>query len=208
MASADKATDNSSAAAGECAWEDPRIGAIVGAVAFLLKGASLLPMYVSGQKRAGGSRQPMLAGSACREFSIDKNRFACRGGAVGSALAGDATAYTCVCRTGRGSSRMSYFQRHVFFCLNERAPPDACCANHKSAQMHAYAKDRVKKLGISGAGKIRINKAGCLDRCDEGPCVVVYPEAVWYTYADRHDIDEIIDTHLVGGKLVTRLLLP
>jgi hypothetical protein len=58
-----------------------------------------------------------------------------------------------------------YYQHHVFFCLNEREPPDACCANHHSVQMQAYAKQRVKALGINGAGKIRINKAGCLDRC-------------------------------------------
>lgn len=74
--------------------------------------------------------------------------------------------------------------------------------------MQAYAKERVKKLGISGPGKVRINKAGCLDRCTEGPCLVIYPEGVWYTYVDQRDIDEIIDLHLVGGKIVERLLLP
>jgi (2Fe-2S) ferredoxin len=103
---------------------------------------------------------------------------------------------------------MSHFQRHVFFCVNERPAPDACCANHQSAEMQAYAKDRIKKLGISGKGKVRINKAGCLDRCDEGPCLVVYPEAVWYTFVDRQDIDEIVDSHLVGGRIVERLRLP
>jgi (2Fe-2S) ferredoxin len=101
-----------------------------------------------------------------------------------------------------------YYQHHVFFCLNEREPPDACCANHHSVQMQAYAKQRVKALGINGAGKIRINKAGCLDRCELGPCLVVYPESVWYTYVDQRDIDEIIDSHLVGGKIVERLRLP
>jgi (2Fe-2S) ferredoxin len=55
---------------------------------------------------------------------------------------------------------------------------------------------------------VRVNKAGCLDRCDEGPCIVVYPEAVWYTYVDEHDIDEIIDRHLIGGEPVERLRLP
>ena len=74
--------------------------------------------------------------------------------------------------------------------------------------MQAYAKQRVKELGISGAGKVRINKAGCLDRCEQGPCLVVYPEAIWYTYVDQRDIDEIIDEHLVGGKVVERLRLP
>jgi (2Fe-2S) ferredoxin len=102
----------------------------------------------------------------------------------------------------------SHFKHHVFFCLNERESPDACCASHGSVQMQAYAKDRVKKLGLAGAGKVRVNKAGCLDRCEEGPCLVIYPEAVWYTYVDRHDIDEIVESHLAGGKVVERLRLP
>jgi len=52
-----------------------------------------------------------------------------------------------------------------------------------------------------------VNKAGCLDRCEEGPCVVVYPDAVWYTYVDKSDIDEIIEEHLVHGRVVERLRL-
>jgi len=71
--------------------------------------------------------------------------------------------------------------------------------------MQAYAKQRIKDLGLSGKGKMRVNKAGCMDRCDEGPIVVVYPEAVWYTYVDRHDVDEIIDSHVVRGQIVKRL---
>ena len=100
---------------------------------------------------------------------------------------------------------MSYYKRHVFFCCNQRDPPENCCNNHGSAEMQAYAKQRVKELGLDGKGKVRINKAGCLDRCDEGPVLVVYPEAVWYTYVDRHDIDEIIDRHIIGGEIVERL---
>lgn len=103
---------------------------------------------------------------------------------------------------------MSYYQRHVFFCLNRRDDGRACCASHDADRLQGYAKSRVKQLGLSGKGGVRINKAGCLDRCDEGPCVVVYPEAVWYTYVDEQDIDEIIDRHLVGGEPVERLRLP
>ncbi|MCX8115436.1 MAG: (2Fe-2S) ferredoxin domain-containing protein, partial [Burkholderiaceae bacterium] len=77
--------------------------------------------------------------------------------------------------------------------------------SHDAERLQAYAKDRVKKLGLDGKGKIRVNKAGCLDRCDDGPCIVVYPEAVWYTYVDEHDIDEIVDSHLVRGEPVQRL---
>jgi (2Fe-2S) ferredoxin len=71
--------------------------------------------------------------------------------------------------------------------------------------MQQYAKQRIKALGMSGEGRVRINKAGCLDRCEEGPVIVVYPEEVWYTYVDREDIDEIIDRHIVGGEVVERL---
>jgi (2Fe-2S) ferredoxin len=102
---------------------------------------------------------------------------------------------------------MSYFARHVFFCCNQREAPEACCACHGAADMQAYAKQQIKARGLSGAGKVRINKAGCLDRCDEGPVLVVYPEAVWYTYVDRTDIDEIIERHLVGGEVVERLVI-
>ena len=100
---------------------------------------------------------------------------------------------------------MAYYKHHMFFCLNRRDAPEACCANHNAEGMRAYAKDRVKALGLSGPGKIRVNQSGCLDRCQEGPCIVVYPDDVWYTYVDKHDIDEIIDEHLVKGKVVERL---
>jgi (2Fe-2S) ferredoxin len=100
---------------------------------------------------------------------------------------------------------MSYFEKHVFFCTNQRDDGQPCCANHDAQAMRDYAKGRIKKLDLSGPGKVRINSAGCLDRCGEGPVLVVYPEAVWYTYVDQADIDEIVDSHLVGGEVVERL---
>jgi len=102
---------------------------------------------------------------------------------------------------------MSYFNRHVFFCCNQREAPEKCCASAGAAELQKYAKDRVKALGLSGPGKVRVNKAGCLDRCEEGPVIVVYPEAVWYTYVDRADIDEIVDRHIVHGEVVERLVI-
>ena len=95
---------------------------------------------------------------------------------------------------------MSHFKHHVFFCTNQRAEGDACCNNHGAGDMRAYAKDKVKALGAGVPGKVRINAAGCLDRCEQGPVMVIYPEAVWYTYVDQEDIDEIIDQHLVHGQ--------
>ena len=65
----------------------------------------------------------------------------------------------------------------------------------------------MKELGLAGPGKIRINKAGCLDRCADGPVLVIYPEGVWYTYVDEEDIEEIIQSHLIKGCTVSRLQL-
>jgi (2Fe-2S) ferredoxin len=73
--------------------------------------------------------------------------------------------------------------------------------------MRAYAKARIKELGLSGEGKVRVNTSGCLDRCEEGPSCVVYPEGIWYTYVDEFDIDEIIESHLVNGVPVDRLMM-
>jgi (2Fe-2S) ferredoxin len=100
---------------------------------------------------------------------------------------------------------VSFYKHHVFFCVNRRDAPEACCACHDAEKMREHAKSRMKALGLHGAGKVRINSSGCLDRCEEGPCVVVYPEGVWYTYVDEKDIDEIIDEHLVNGRVVERL---
>ena len=101
-----------------------------------------------------------------------------------------------------------YYDKHVFFCLNERDDGRACCAERDASRLQDYAKKRVKKLGLAGAGKVRVNKAGRLDRCELGPVVVVYPEGVWYTYVDEHDIDEIVESHLRDGQVVERLRLP
>ena len=100
---------------------------------------------------------------------------------------------------------MSYYRYHVFFCTNLREDGTACCQRFDAQAMRDYAKRRTKELGIAGPGKVRINTAGCLDRCAEGPVVVVYPDEVWYSYLDQEDIDEIISEHLVNGRVVERL---
>ena len=103
---------------------------------------------------------------------------------------------------------MSYFKHHVFFCCNQRQPGESCCKDHKASELQTYAKERTAALGLKGKGSVRVNKAGCLGRCDDGPVIVVYPDNVWYTYVDKEDIDEIIDSHLVNGRVVQRLRLP
>ena len=100
---------------------------------------------------------------------------------------------------------MSHYAHHVFFCLNKRDNGEACCADYDSESLQAYAKQKCKTLDLNGPGKVRINKAGCLDRCEFGPVCVVYPQGTWYTAVDKDDIDEIIEQHLINGKVVERL---
>jgi (2Fe-2S) ferredoxin len=103
---------------------------------------------------------------------------------------------------------MSYYERHIFFCLNQRDGGQACCADHAAQDAFDHCKAQVKAAGLAGPGKVRVNKAGCLDRCAGAPVAVVYPEAVWYTFVDRSDIDEIVESHLKNGQPVERLRLP
>jgi len=100
---------------------------------------------------------------------------------------------------------MNYYQYHLFFCTNQRENGAACCADFDALTMRDYAKDKVKNLKLAGKGKCRVNNAGCLDRCKEGPVLVIYPEGTWYTYQDKSDIDEIIEQHLRQGLVVERL---
>ena len=101
---------------------------------------------------------------------------------------------------------MAYYKAHVFCCTNERPPGHerGCCKEKGAEKLRNYMKSRVKELGLEG---VRINNAGCLDRCELGPALVIYPEGVWYTYATTADVEEIIERHLRKGERVQRLLL-
>lgn len=101
----------------------------------------------------------------------------------------------------------SYFERHVFFCLNERPEGQVCCAQHGAQAAFEHCKAQVKAQGLAGPGKVRVNKAGCLDRCAAGPVLVIYPEGVWYSYVDTSDIDDIVESHLKNGQTVQRLVV-
>ncbi|MCS6996787.1 MAG: (2Fe-2S) ferredoxin domain-containing protein [Casimicrobiaceae bacterium] len=100
---------------------------------------------------------------------------------------------------------MSYYRYHVFFCTNERDDGRPSCGARCSAELRDYAKAQVKALGLAGKGQVRVNMSGCLDRCDEGPTVVVYPEGVWYRISSREEVDELIREHLQQGRIVERL---
>lgn len=99
-----------------------------------------------------------------------------------------------------------YYKAHVFCCNNQRPDghPRGCCKSKNADDLRNYMKARVKEAGVDG---VRVNVAGCLDRCEAGPVMVIYPEGIWYTYKTRDDVDEIIDTHLKGGAVVERLRL-
>lgn len=107
-----------------------------------------------------------------------------------------------------GPQAPSYYQHHVFFCLNQRAGGEACCAKQQAEAAFDRCKSLVKAAGLAGPGKVRVNRAGCLDRCAAGPVMVVYPEGVWYSYVDVSDIDEIVESHLKRGQVVERLRTP
>lgn len=102
---------------------------------------------------------------------------------------------------------MSYYKHHIFFCLNQREGGQACCAQQGAQQAFDHCKQQVKAAGLAGPGGVRVNKAGCLDRCAGAPVAVVYPDETWYTFVDQADIDEIVESHLKNGRPVERLLL-
>ncbi len=94
------------------------------------------------------------------------------------------------------------YKYHLFFCTHERNDGSPSCQQHNAQSLRNYAKQRVKELKIK---KVRVNNAGCLNRCALGPMLVIYPEGTWYQYKTEADIDEIIESHLLNDTIVERL---
>ncbi len=103
---------------------------------------------------------------------------------------------------------MPAFEHHVFVCLNERdeSASRPSCSHKHSKKLRGALKDAVKAAGLKH--RVRVNEAGCLDQCEHGPVLVVYPEAVWYGFATPDDAQEIVQEHLIHGRPVERLRLP
>lgn len=102
---------------------------------------------------------------------------------------------------------MSYYNKHVLLCTNQKPTGKPCCSNSGGEEFFSYMKDKLVQLDVHGPGKIRISKSGCLGRCALGPCLVIYPEGIWYTYSSFSDIDKIINEYLLENKQVDSLLI-
>ena len=102
---------------------------------------------------------------------------------------------------------MPSFVRHIFVCTNDRTAehPKGCCLRKNSPAIRDALKAAVKQAGMGG--EVRVNAAGCLDQCEHGVTIVVYPEAVWYGFVTLDDVDEIVREHIVSGRPVERLRL-
>ncbi|MCL4549161.1 MAG: (2Fe-2S) ferredoxin domain-containing protein [Bacteroidetes bacterium] len=100
---------------------------------------------------------------------------------------------------------MPRFEKHIFVCENKREPghPRGCCSEKGSIEIRKKFKDRLKELGLNA--KVRANISGCLDACEFGPTVVVYPEQVWYGGVKLEDVEEIIQSHIINNQPVERL---
>jgi len=103
---------------------------------------------------------------------------------------------------------MPRFDHHVFICVNERTAQDrrGCCSARGGLEIRGWFSEELQARGLKG--RIRANKAGCLDLCARGPVVVVYPEGHWYSPRNREDVQKIVDQHLVGGEVVAELIIP
>lgn len=103
---------------------------------------------------------------------------------------------------------MPLFERHVFVCCNERPAghPRGCCSAKDSPRLREALKEAVARAGLKG--RVRINQSGCLDQCEHGPTIVVYPDGVWYGFVTLDDVAEIVASHLCAGRPVERLRLP
>ncbi len=102
---------------------------------------------------------------------------------------------------------MPKFERHIFICGNQRLAghPRGCCDPSAEARLQKLFKQKLAALGLKG--RVRANQSGCLDQCEHGPNIVIYPDAVWYGKVTEADVEEIVESHIVGGTPVERLRL-
>jgi len=101
----------------------------------------------------------------------------------------------------------NFYKHHNFFSNNNRTNGKQCCSQNGAKELYRYAKDRCRENLMLGEGRFGVSESRCLGRSEHGPVAVVYPDDVWYQYIDEEDVDEIIESHLMGDKKVERLII-
>ncbi|HBB53324.1 MAG TPA: 2Fe-2S ferredoxin [Legionellales bacterium] len=100
---------------------------------------------------------------------------------------------------------MMYYEKHIFVCTNQKPDGKKCCANSKNQEIASYLKDKIQEMGCWGPGKWRVSTSGCLGRCQKGPCLLVYPDNIWYRIENFADADKIVHQHMQMGQPVKKL---
>lgn len=102
---------------------------------------------------------------------------------------------------------MPAFEHHIFICCNQRDAGSRCsCDPDGDERLKDCFKKELKKRGLKG--RVRANSAGCLDQCELGPTVVIYPQAIWYGRVTQDDVSRIIEETVLGGRILPDLLIP
>lgn len=102
---------------------------------------------------------------------------------------------------------MQHYSQHIFLCTNQKPEGKTCCANSGGEFFFDYFKKKLRELDQRKTDNIRISKSGCLGRCKLGPCLVIYPEGIWFSYSSFADIDEIINSFIINKNIVKHLLI-
>jgi (2Fe-2S) ferredoxin len=102
---------------------------------------------------------------------------------------------------------MAKREQYVFLCNNQRPPghPRGCCRDRNSIPIWERFAELLEKKGLDE--KVRIVGTTCLGPCEAGAVVAIYPDDVWYGRLNVEDVEEIVESHLLGGKPVERLVL-
>lgn len=100
-----------------------------------------------------------------------------------------------------------FYTRHLFFCINQKPNGKKCCSDSAAPELFVYMKKKLQLMGLFGEGKNRVSSSSCMGRCSDGPCLVVYPDAIWYRCETEEDVDRIIDLHLIQNQPVKELLI-
>lgn len=98
-----------------------------------------------------------------------------------------------------------YYSKHIFVCTNQKADGKKCCGQLQNDEIARYMAEKIKEMQCWGVGQWRVSRSGCLGRCEKGPCIVVYPDNIWYRIANFADADTILQQHLQMGKPVEKL---